>query len=120
MLNSQLVNQSADAAATLAQVRANDVAITAALRSTEAQLLLLAKLDPAARAVALRETSRACTEGSTEGERLALSAHQTEANDAFGTLRRIYVGLREDLLLLRQNSVALGAAAHALEQDGSD
>ena len=75
------------------------------------------KADPAARAVALRETSRACTDGSTDEERLALSAHQSEANDAFCTLRSTYVRLRDDLLLLRQNSAALGAAAHVLERN---
>ena len=120
MTNTCSVFPSPAVAAAQAEVRANADAIADALRSVEANLALLAKLDPAARAVALRETSRACTEGSTEDERLALSAHQSEANDAFGTLRRTYVRLREDLLLLRQNSAALGAAAHVLQQNCSD
>ena len=107
---------SAVAAVTQAQVRDNAEAIADALGIVEAHLVLLADLDPAARGLALRETSRACESGVPDAVRLELGALQSEANAAFAKLRGTYAGLRETLVLLRQRSAAIGAAAVVIER----
>lgn len=108
------------ATAIQAQIRNNAEAIADALNAIEVHLILLAKLDLAARGVALREATRACESGASESERQELCALQSEANAAFAQLRGIYRGLRDALVLFKRDIDAVDAKVPAPEQDRLD
>ncbi|MDR7037808.1 hypothetical protein J2X36_002559 [Methylobacterium sp. BE186] len=87
-----------------------------ALSAIEALAGSLAKLELRARGMALCETSRACDDGMSEAERLALGTLQSETNAAFAQLRRIRESLHQGLSLLGEMSADIGAAAQVVEQ----